>query len=552
MPRRKKADDLEVSANVDLSPIEDNTQTAETESEAKEKKPRKKVSKVTDEAAVTAESESTESATSSESEDPTSREEGANIDEATDTNMEDGIALSPAVNSDMQEAIPDEVTSEEHQNDDSDKDVGVTPVNILEESEEPPETVTAEDILDNIDDYSDLDNHEDTASEHSNDVFPELFEEDAESMITEIEEDSPNQKNKSTAELAQELRSLEQRRRGQATDADASNEQHVHERQPQRNNEPKRANKFYGFTGGTLPKDTYNDALMWNELRMHIPSGIPILCKVVSSLMHNRKVCAVCEPLTKKFSTAPIFVPFEELDIPSRRVLSQKNQQLFIERRRINTVERVCITAVDENAGYADGSIRLGNMRTRKDAYFRGVKGPISTSNQTRKIIEKGTIARAYIVNVLKDGILVNIFGTVSMILKSELSYEYIDHPRKDFKPGESILVKILDVKKDENRDYYVRVKASVKALKENETIIALNKYAKVGRTYLGKVSVLSPNKLPVVFCSLGFNCIIGAVLTDEPYTVGSLVGVKLRSRTNNYAFGDIVRVYEYTPQRYT
>ena len=314
-------------------------------------------------------------------------------------------------------------------------------------------------------------------------------------------------------------------------------------------------NYFFGFRR-SAPKEAANieKIQMWNALRRQMASGVPIFCRVIGGEMYNGEYSAVCKPIDKRFDKATIFVPYSEADINTDTELSNKQKQTLIERFLLSSVFRVKITNIIAKGDYAEGSIRLADLRTRRDSYFRGISN-LTASSHERRIIEKGSIIRegCYIETIYKTGVRVNIFGAHVWIKNSELSHELFYHPLEKFKVGRSIPIKILDLQTDNsNNDYKVRVLASVKALEEDTTIEAL-KHAIPGNKYTAEICVIpdinSSSNQVLAFADRGFNVIIRTNAYRGVYTEGSKVEIQVLAKNEKYAYADITRVVEYTPE---
>ncbi|MGD2156926.1 MAG: S1 RNA-binding domain-containing protein [Anaerolineales bacterium] len=77
--------------------------------------------------------------------------------------------------------------------------------------------------------------------------------------------------------------------------------------------------------------------------------------------------------------------------------------------------------------------------------------------------LEVGDVIESQIVNVVDFGVFVDLNGVDGLVHKSELDWERINNPRKEFEIGENIKVKVLDI--DVSRE---RVSLSRKALLSN------------------------------------------------------------------------------------
>lgn len=515
MPRKKKTDDTPIVSNVDLSMDDDEFEAEKAIEES---------SKNTDD----------------------SDEIPVNASESDDSKDK-----QKAPKKRRSRKTAEEIIREEAQQHSEDNESAQSTEEDFSESEPNP---FSDDFLNEIDN-----NDEDVDI----DVFPELYEDISDINIAEAEETPA--KEKSALELAQQLKAMREKRDNTSPDNISAYTNPV-DLGTQPNSSlstgelrgSKGVAKYFGISGNNIDSDVAEDSMIWSELRRYLYSGIPIFCRIVGSVMYRGEISAICKPINDKYKKIFLYVPFSELDIPNDVERIESVKRFLIEQNLINIVVRVCVIKLYEENQCGQGSIRLGNLRARKDAYFRGVEDRININSQKRQrlIIGKGTVVRAYVENVNRNAILVNIYGARSWISRNELSYEYIDHPSKLFKIGQSIKVKILSLETDERNNYNVTISASVKALYKNETIKALKKWAFRGHEYTATIAVL-PNQVsntpyPMAFADLGFNCVVGAALCSSPYTVGSKVVIKIRSINNTYAFGDIIRVLQYSPKVYS
>lgn len=434
----------------------------------------------------------------------------------------------------------------------------------LSESEAISEpAVEEENPFDNEDNFV-LDAEEILAElkEENNKISDENKDIDTENVISNLDtedlsemESDIKSEDKTAVELAQELKALSTQRIDVNESPSESNEGEAERTSSRsggaRSNSSQRravANFFDDSSELKIVTVEGTENMIRSELTGLKVSGIPLFCKIIGSKLIDGEIFAICKPMRKKFEDSFVYVPFTEMDIFVRGDITDGGKRQIIN-LRLNQTERVTITDLDANKSFVIGSIRMGNMRTRRIAYFTG-----STNRRSgrRMIVGKGTVIRdAYVEQITQNGITVNACGAHAWIPKKELSHEYLDHPRKEFKIGQLVDIKVLDLVTDAEHDYRVMVTASVKALKPNKTIEALNA-AEIGGVYTGTVAVL-PNSNSgniIVNADCGFKCTIGRT-PEYPFTVGSKVTVELISKNKEYGYGRIVRVLEYGHEKY-
>ena len=218
----------------------------------------------------------------------------------------------------------------------------------------------------------------------------------------------------------------------------------------------------------------------------------------------------------------------------------------------INSVLRVCVLRINGREKYGEGSVRLGNLRARRDAYYKGRSFGIdrNAEAQVREIIGVGTKTNALVEFVHREYIRVNISGVRTQIKRHDLSYKYIADARDLYQVGQQISVKITYLHKHFNQNYDVEIAASAKALQENQTIEALHNFAEVGKRFLATIAFIpkigSKAIYPMANADLGFNIQVQSNLSNEPFYEGSKVLIKIERVERSYALGVIQRLIKY------
>lgn len=166
--------------------------------------------------------------------------------------------------------------------------------------------------------------------------------------------------------------------------------------------------------------------------------------------------------------------------------------------KRLGAEVDYIVKGVDAEAGIAAAS-RLEAMRKKRRQYYFS-----RNRDSNNYIIRPDICAEARVVSVTRGGIFVDLFGLEVYIPLRELSYQRWLDASGHFRPGQRILVKVLEVDR-KNRDN-ITVAASVKQAGKNPYEQALKKYS-VGNRYVGTVSMVDTTG---VFVALdeGIDCL--------------------------------------------
>lgn len=510
MPRRKKADD---------TPVENAEVTAEEQNITTDSEPN------------AVESDAVDAVEAAEAVDPPVQEEEKPAQKKRKTRKKADESVSEEV-SQPTESVVD---SKEEETVSS-----VSEAEELRELEEESTTFSAEEMLEDImaqqaeaakGSEDDLTTSEVTSDPSTPSEAPEYDSSD--NNISE----STSDEEKTVDQLAKEYKDLKSRRSVNTSDQSSGN--------------VKVATGASVFGGSTGRDEAYQELLILNELRRYISSGIPLFCRVVGSRTHNGEISALCQPIKDKLRSIIIYVPFSEMDIPSARELTNKEKLLLLN-GCINSVLRVCVLRINGREKYGEGSVRLGNLRARRDAYYKGRSFGIdrNAETQVREIIGVGTQTNALVEFVHREYIRVNISGVRTQIKRHDLSYKYIADARELYQVGQQISVKITYLHKHFNQNYDVEINASAKALQENQTIEALHNFAEVGKRFLATIAFIpkigSKAIYPMANADLGFNIQVQSNLSNEPFYEGSKVLIKIERVERSYALGVIQRLIKY------
>lgn len=165
--------------------------------------------------------------------------------------------------------------------------------------------------------------------------------------------------------------------------------------------------------------------------------------------------------------------------------------------KRLGAEVDYIVKGIDKDANVAIAS-RLDAMKAKRKQFYLG------TDRDGNNLIYPGLCAEARVVSAIRAGIFVDLFGLEIYIPLRELSYQRLMDAAGYFQPGQRILVKVLDV--DRNDKNNIKASASVKQAGENPYEKALRMYT-VGNRYVGSVSMVDTNG---VFVALdgGIDCL--------------------------------------------
>ncbi len=194
-----------------------------------------------------------------------------------------------------------------------------------------------------------------------------------------------------------------------------------------------------------------------------------------------------------------IVIPAEETVISPDDYRDQDPADVlhYLLTKRLGAEIDFVIKGIDKEANVAVAS-RLDAMKAKRKQYYFG------TDRDGNNLLYPGQCAEARVVSVIRAGIFVDIFGVEVYIPLRELSYQRIMNATEYFRPGQRILVKILDLDRTDRNN--IKVTASVKQSAENPYEKAMRRYV-VDNRYVGTVSMVDTNG---VFVALdgGVDCL--------------------------------------------
>lgn len=194
-----------------------------------------------------------------------------------------------------------------------------------------------------------------------------------------------------------------------------------------------------------------------------------------------------------------IIIPAEELvELPERQGGRPVEELLhYHATRRLGAEVDYIVKGIDAEAHIAAAS-RLEAMRAKRRQMFFG------TDRDGNYVLREGVCAEARVVAVIRAGIFVDLCGLETYIPLRELSYQRMMDASTQYRPGQRILVKLLEVERIDRLT--VRAVASVKQAGENPFEKAMQRYS-VGNSYVGTVGLVDTTG---VFVALdgGIDCL--------------------------------------------
>ncbi len=194
-----------------------------------------------------------------------------------------------------------------------------------------------------------------------------------------------------------------------------------------------------------------------------------------------------------------VIIPVSEAVEPPNdyRGLEPDTVLRYMMTKRLGAEVDYIVKGIDTKDNVAIAS-RVDAMRAKRRQYYFG------TDRDGNNLIYAGICAEARVVSVIRSGIFADVFGQEVYIPIKELSYQRLMDASTQFRPGQRILVKILEVERRAKPD--VSVVASVKQAAENPYEKALKRYV-IGNRYVGTVSMIDTNG---VFVALdgGIDCL--------------------------------------------
>lgn len=230
-----------------------------------------------------------------------------------------------------------------------------------------------------------------------------------------------------------------------------------------------------------------------------------------------------------------VVIPAEETVIPPDDFRDQDPADVlhYLLTKRLGAEVDFIIKGIDKDANVAVAS-RLDAMKAKRKQYYFG------TDRDGNNLLYSGQCAEARVVSVIRAGIFVDIFGVEVYIPLRELSYQRIMNAAEYFRPGQRILVKILDLDRSDRNN--IKVTASVKQSAENPYAKTLRRYV-VDNRYVGTVSMVDTNG---VFVALdgGVDCLCSYPKRGRPPR-GARVTVRILgiSHETNRIWGAITHI---------
>lgn len=301
------------------------------------------------------------------------------------------------------------------------------------------------------------------------------------------------------------------------------------------------------FVATSLPNFyTKKEQQKWADLHGFRAKRTPLYAMIIKSISSSTATAAVVQ--IAGYEEFKIIVPYSYMDIKvTNRNPPVSEQRLLIE-NRIGAKIPIVITELDYESGNGTGvgNCVIANALLRRRYFYRGVRDNLS--QKTRKVIQAGSrVDNVYITRIISSGILVNLYGVNDVLIpKKELSHLYISHPKNHFSVGQCINVKILGVELAHDEAYNVKVDASVKALTENNTEVALSE-ATINELCLATVTTVGYETGSIfVATKTGYNARVTTVMGNQSVKVGSLVKFRLYKKEGINGSGVITDVISY------
>lgn len=230
-----------------------------------------------------------------------------------------------------------------------------------------------------------------------------------------------------------------------------------------------------------------------------------------------------------------VFIPAEQAVEPPEDYRDQSPADVFhyLLTKRLGAEVDYIVKGIDQEANVAVAS-RLEAMKAKRKKYYFG------TDRDGNHILYPGQCAEARVVSVIRAGIFVDLFGLEIYIPLRELSYQRMMDASGYFRPGQRILVRVLDVDRTDRNN--IKASASVKQATENPYEKALQRYT-VDNRYVGTVSMVDTNG---VFVALdgGVDCLCSYPKRGRPPR-GARVTVRILgiNRESNRIWGAITHI---------
>ncbi len=194
-----------------------------------------------------------------------------------------------------------------------------------------------------------------------------------------------------------------------------------------------------------------------------------------------------------------VIIPAEEAVLPPDDLRGRSLSEImhYLITKRLGAEVDYIVKGIDVQAGIAVAS-RLEAMRSKRRQYYFG------TDRDGNNLLYSGVCAEARVVSVIRAGVFIDLCGLETYIPLRELSYQRMMDAASQYRPGQRILVKILDIDRSDRDN--IRVTASVKQAGENPYEKALRRYS-IGDCYVGTVSMVDTTG---VFVALdgGIDCL--------------------------------------------
>jgi small subunit ribosomal protein S1 len=158
----------------------------------------------------------------------------------------------------------------------------------------------------------------------------------------------------------------------------------------------------------------------WDQAERYLENGEVLDLEIVGQ---NRGGLLI------QFESLRGFLPYSQ--VPELRRVRDRSRADQIKRELIGTTMPVKVIEID---------------RDRRRLIFSARAAQIERRKLRLEELEVGQIIRGPVVNIVKFGIFVDLDGVDGLVHISKLDWQRVDHPSDLFKPGDEVVVKVIDV----------------------------------------------------------------------------------------------------------
>lgn len=203
-----------------------------------------------------------------------------------------------------------------------------------------------------------------------------------------------------------------------------------------------------------------------------------------------------------------VIIPVEEAILPPEDYhgFPQNQVHAYLLTHRMSAEVDYVVKGVDQDAKIAVAS-RLDAMRIKRRRYY------YARDRNGDDLIRPGIRAEARVMTAIRNGIFVELFGLETFIPMEELSYQRMNDARGEFRPGQRVLVRVLELEKADRAN--IKAVLSVKQAKEDPARKAFGRF-QIDNLYAGTVTIIRPNGIYVALDG-GIDCLCKLTTRDRP-----------------------------------